>query len=87
MAQRVKRVAKGGGEHFTRSMWRGLLNYSCRYCAFASLDALVMSGHLRLVHGIGTGAARPAAPAPAPVVLIDGEELVNKSESEVKEDD
>lgn len=61
---------------FKRTVWRGQMNYECGLCPYATLDALVMAGHLRTVHGIQTGNTATGANAPAePIVLIQENEV------------
>ena len=51
------------------------MNYECRLCAYATLDAVGMAGHLRAVHGIertvGTANAELDG---APIILIEESE-------------
>lgn len=61
---------------FKRTVWRGHMNYECGLCEYATLDALVMAGHLRTVHGIETGNTATGAHTPAePIVLIQDDEV------------
>lgn len=75
-----KGMKKKTAELFKRTVWHDQFNYECNLCAYATLDALKMAGHLRMVHGVDTGVGvRAVAPEPErePVVLIE--------ESEIKE--
>lgn len=61
---------------FRRSVWRGHINYECELCPYATLDALVMAGHLRSVHGIQTANTATGANTPAePIILIEENEV------------
>ena len=82
----MKKVVSGQGavvskegppKLFRRSVWKhGLMNYECQLCAYATLDALTMAGHLRVVHGIQTGNTATGASTPAePIVLIQDSEV------------
>jgi len=64
---------KGGPTLFKRTVWKhGHMNYECQLCAYATLDAVGMAGHLRAVHGIertvGTANAELDG---APIILIE----------------
>jgi hypothetical protein len=81
----MKKVVSGQGavvskegppKLFKRSVWKhGLMNYECQLCAYATLDAVGMAGHLRAVHGIertvGTANAELDG---APIILIEESE-------------
>ena len=67
---------KGGPTLFKRTVWKyGHMNYECQLCAYATLDAVGMAGHLRAVHGIertvGTANAELDG---APIILIEESE-------------
>ena len=67
---------KGGPTLFKRTVWKhGHMNYECALCAYATLDAVGMAGHLRAVHGIertvGTANAELDG---APIILIEESE-------------
>lgn len=70
------RITKGetaAGGHFRRSVWKGAwMNYDCGYCAFATLEPMVMAEHLRVVHGVG---AAPAVDDGMPIISIEDEEV------------
>ena len=68
--------AKSGPTLFKRTVWKhGLMNYECQLCAYATLDAVGMAGHLRTVHGIertvGTANAESDG---TPIILIEESE-------------
>ena len=84
MARRVKEEIRndelgireeGGRVLFRRSIWKGgLMNYECGLCAYATLQAMKMAGHLRAVHGIVGGTAA-AGESDAPTILIEENEV------------
>ena len=67
---------KGGPTLFKRTVWKhGHMNYECQLCAYATLDAVGMAGHLRAVHGIGqTVGTANAELDGAPIILIEESE-------------
>ena len=61
---------------FKRSVWHGHINYECARCPYATLDALTMAGHLRVVHGIETWNTATGARTPAePIILAEEYEV------------
>lgn len=61
---------------FTRSAWKGHTNYECTGCPYATLDAMSMAEHLRVVHGIQTGSTATGASTPAePIILVEEHEV------------
>ena len=61
---------------FKRTVWHGEMNYECGLCPYATLDALVMAGHLRVVHGIQTANTATGASTPAePIILVNDSEV------------
>lgn len=77
MASGVKKVTSGkwpvASGHYRRSVWReAWMNYECSYCAYATLEPMVMAEHLRVVHGVG---AAPAVDDGMPIILIEDEEV------------
>ena len=72
-----KSIRGGSAPLFKRTVWKhGHMNYECALCAYATLDALTMAGHLRVVHGIQTGNTATGASTPAePIVLIQDSEV------------
>ncbi len=48
------------------------MNYDCGYCAFTTLEPMVMAEHLRVVHGVG---AAPAVDDGMPIISIEDEEV------------
>ena len=52
------------------------MNYECQLCAYATLDAVGMAGHLRAVHGIErTVGAANAESDGTPIILIEESEV------------
>ncbi len=70
-----KTETKGAPPLFKRTVWKhGLMNYECALCAYSTLDAVGMAGHLRVVHGIGTGGTATAESDGTPIILIEESE-------------
>ena len=66
-------------ELFKRTVWHGHMNYECAMCPYATLDALVMAGHLRAVHGIETWNTATGASTPAePIILVEESEVIER---------
>ena len=66
---------KGGPTLFKRTVWKhGHMNYECQLCAYATLDAVGMAGHLRVVHSIGTSGTATAESDGTPIILIEESE-------------
>lgn len=71
----MKKTGTKDARLFKRSVWKhGYLNYECQLCAYATLDALVMANHLRVVHGIQMGGAATAESDGTPIILIEESE-------------
>lgn len=71
--------ASGKKALFKRSVWHGYVNYECNQCPYATLDALVMAGHLRAVHGIETWNTATGASTPAePIILAEESEVIER---------
>ena len=61
---------------FRRTAWKGHTNYECTGCPYATLDAMNMAEHLRVVHGIQTGSTATGASTPAePIILVEEHEV------------
>lgn len=62
---------------FRRTGWRGRINYECARCAYATLDALRMAEHLRVVHGAEMKEVETAAAQKGrePIVLVENGEF------------
>ena len=71
-----KTGTKGAPALFKRTVWKhGHMNYECQLCAYATLDAVGMAGHLRTVHGIErTVGAANAESDGTPIILIEESE-------------
>ena len=70
-------TSEGPPKLFKRTVWKhGLMNYECALCAYATLDAVGMAGHLRAVHGIErTVGAANAESDGTPIILIEESEV------------
>lgn len=79
MARGIKKGITNGemaaGGHYRRSVWKeAWMNYECSYCAYATLEPVVMAEHLRVVHKV-VGAA-PAVEHGMPIIFIEDEEVM-----------
>lgn len=62
-------------EPYKAGTWGGRVNYECRLCAYATLEADQIVGHLRAAHGLtGVGLAvgkESTEPAAEPAVEVE----------------